>query len=99
TTRTYPLSLHGALPIYGPWGELTGTLWSVPTGCPHIHGPPVDSDRRTVTNAPSGLWTPTSGGEVDNIGDTPARHAGLLAVRHDRSEEHTSELQSRENLV
>src|SRR5690606_41209467 len=92
TLRTYILSLHDALPIFeghgfqGPGGVAGG-----------LDGVPEDSA--------------TSGGDVrgrpgaDQIADhrVPGERADRKPVEHhgadERSEEHTSELQSRENLV
>src|SRR5690606_39385847 len=94
----YLLSLHAALPILGVGADPSA-------GADHPHGAAV----RGATLVDSGdgggagghpavqLWPAVlvpavvPGGAAD-----PGRPAGLSAVR---SEEHTSELQSRENLV
>src|SRR5207302_3958311 len=84
TTEVYSLSLHDALPI-SP--ELDGGA-----------GRGVAGDR-----LPAGEDAAGGGDRRDLLGDV-LHHAGVRAVEQLvvdewRSEEHTSELQSRENLV
>src|SRR5690606_40747651 len=82
-TRNYPLSLHDALPIY--LHEVAGAV-----------GPDVGHARHAVHLR----------GDVDQhrlqrrvrLGGAAGHDAGAVQ-RALRSEEHTSELQSRENLV
>src|SRR5690606_41528142 len=88
TPATHTLSLHDALPIYAGWLRL------------HVH---VDErvagfvalGLARAAGEPAAVVT-TSGTAVANL------HPAVLEAAHGgvpRSEEHTSELQSRENLV
>src|SRR5690606_41384279 len=93
----YPLSLHDALPIFGsPWPKLTsGLTLTLQYGRLDFRaefygafGHEYSNDYRLLTpalyNFPSG-WG-------DQFWNGPG-------TSNERSEEHTSELQSRENLV
>src|SRR5690606_41944771 len=85
TPELYPLSLHDALPI--SW-----RAWPFPTSTAR-RCRPIGLIRPAAVLSRQGegafvRWTP----DGDFVGEEPVR--GLL-----RSEEHTSELQSRENLV
>src|SRR5690606_41360751 len=83
TTAIYTLSLHDALPICGLPSEVRVTICSPSPGSPL--GPWMLAS----------LVHPMSHQPVDITGrDVEVEVSGLL-----RSEEHTSELQSRENLV
>src|SRR5690606_41580225 len=84
TTVIYTLSLHDALPIFGPVGQPAGV---------------VDHGGLPVLGAGAGplaevvvLQAGGAGGHGVSCGSRGAHLRG-------RSEEHTSELQSRENLV
>src|SRR3712207_8763540 len=85
TTEIYTLSLHDALPIYSS----TTSGGSVPaTSTPQppdslLHSTAPSPERVTFTGAGSGRST----------------SAGSPTPRASRSEEHTSELQSRQYLV
>src|SRR5690606_41300447 len=85
TTATYTLSLHDALPILYFNGRISG-IWGAGS-CPLVCG---SSDRAIIV----AFWNRLSEGIF------PAENCerGML-FRYRRSEEHTSELQSRENLV
>src|SRR5690606_42137233 len=83
---TYTLSLHDALPIWSRCGSCSaGSSATIRSRCPRAWSPPP---RRAPCRAHNGLPSP---------GCFHSHHA-TPGVRT-RSEEHTSELQSRENLV
>src|SRR5690606_42013695 len=86
-THLYPLSLHDALPIsrYQPPPSPSGPAQR---GRKTLNDPrsPADNEGMRTTRHPALRWTALT-------------LAGLAAFRLLRSEEHTSELQSRENLV
>src|SRR5206468_11863682 len=93
---TYPLSLHDALPI------------SAAQRAPAVAGAPAPASQRTVTGppapvAPPPVAAPPAGLPVDFAAGqykTAERALGeLLKALVQRSEEHTSELQSRSDLV
>src|SRR5690606_41397444 len=92
TTETYTLSLHDALPIFnaGPWSLIHNWHCS----CQDSSQQPAD---------PFGEWhRPFLG--LAQIRCSLGNNFGVLWISSDikqllRSEEHTSELQSRENLV
>src|SRR5690349_23657707 len=71
TTEFYTLSLHDALPIFGPSNSARGRG--------------------------SSFWRPSASCWVPCI--SPARCKAPSTTQTDRSEEHTSELQSRRDLV
>src|SRR5690606_41259341 len=85
-TQIYTLSLHDALPIFGLHAELLG----------QVHGERFDLHAQV---------SPLHGAAVLQLIDNPLgqvdRHgkSNALVAAAVRSEEHTSELQSRENLV
>src|SRR5690606_42051778 len=80
------LSLHDALPICRlPAQQQLGRA-TVTDHFSAPHDAPLPQDR-------------FAGIRRDYTPDDVARLAGTIRVRHTRSEEHTSELQSRENLV
>src|SRR5690606_41410153 len=91
TTQIYPLSLHDALPIY--LGPFRG-------GGPRVREAVAEVD---VARQLTGLGHP----EFDHLMDDPLsffcqgdlRRSRVEGGHRIRSEEHTSELQSRENLV
>src|SRR5690606_40102650 len=90
TTSTYTLSLHDALPIY---------LHHLPRPKPELlivarAAPPL---KYSPWNCCPRGSTPT----LRNSGPTtrPSLHSSASSTNASRSEEHTSELQSRENLV
>src|SRR5690606_41398465 len=95
TTEHYPRSLHDALPIFG--AKPVTAVGAAQAGKTHGRGRhqlPRDSIQLQLVKA---------------RGESPAVHLhrladvlplqGALAGALERSEEHTSELQSRENLV
>src|SRR5690606_41189645 len=95
TAVIYPLSLHDALPIY-----------PLPPEVPPVDGP-IESmtspPRPETSNWPTPL--PIVAGVVPGISDISPSPPGRrlwppnTSASRSRSEEHTSELQSRENLV
>src|SRR5690606_40123385 len=99
TTHLIPVSLHDALPI--STGARQGTTSSTPRGrrcAPHLvwatHRPPATPAAADPLNARTSRSWPQS--------PRPDRRLNLpqcYRPRSTRSEEHTSELQSRENLV
>src|SRR5690606_40728409 len=92
-TALCTLSLHDALPIYTA-GEVSGLAAVATSG--------AYSDLSGTPSIPSGdqLMTGSATALADLEG-APAMEDfnALLAILRTRSEEHTSELQSRENLV
>src|SRR5690606_40753613 len=88
TTEIYTLSLHDALPICRPWAAAASR---VP---PQVSS---TSSRWAAMARTSTVWV----GELMVMNSWRARfqagEPGVAAIQ--RSEEHTSELQSRENLV
>src|SRR5690606_41284538 len=89
-TEIYPLSLHDALPIYTQFAkESEFEVWKLPDGSPAIEVPfEIQLGGVTVVGYIDVVWQWPDGSiePVDYKTGT-------------RSEEHTSELQSRENLV
>src|SRR5690606_41666309 len=92
TTQIYTLSLHDALPISWtfPAVFLSAPVVSIAGDCARneISAIGVSGGTVSTTQAPS-LWL------VRGLADTNTDYSAMLF----RSEEHTSELQSRENLV
>src|SRR5690606_42094678 len=84
-TQTITLSLHDALPISHRSGAATARREYVPVAIPG----------RSPPHAPAG-WGPAPHARAP--APWPRTHRRCPARAH-RSEEHTSELQSRENLV
>src|SRR5690606_41478047 len=91
-TVLYTLSLHDALPIWP---------WPLPA-IASLRPPPVRLDQTDLEVDIRGSQLPAlpqhAGGRIDPVG-IGAFHAGAFQAFLVRSEEHTSELQSRENLV
>src|SRR5690606_41245029 len=87
-TATYPLSLHDALPIFD-----SPTLFRTPVGrlVGVLHTYPVNFARMLEA-----YWS--TGHRKEAVKTIAALVLGGY-VLSERSEEHTSELQSRENLV
>src|SRR5690606_40679541 len=96
---TVPLALHDALPISLLAGFLVGDTGDVP-----------DADMEAMRRAGLSHLVAVSGSNVSlfltltvialgPLGAGPRRRAALGLEERHRSEEHTSELQSRENLV
>src|SRR5690606_40000558 len=95
TTDTYPPSLHDALPICGV-ASRGAAGFNVSRGSRVKSVAMRDVDARLVERARAG--------EASAFEELVRRHlraayAVALGVVGERSEEHTSELQSRENLV
>src|SRR5690606_41619928 len=91
----HTLSLHDALPISGKSRKADGTLDAGPLG--YVHGPEdllvdADGNPRRIDHAFSWSYPLAAHGMMHTV--LRNAHAG-----DPRSEEHTSELQSRENLV
>src|SRR5690606_41632428 len=87
---TYTLSLHDALPISAAHGEEHGQRED------HRHGPPevgIDAGQEIDRLLPQRAQ------EVVAYGGAEGQDAGTEVEPQRRSEEHTSELQSREKLV
>src|SRR5690606_40621212 len=88
TSEIHPLSLHDALPISGQ--ELTSRACHHLTGTELIAG----NGRNAQTKQPLANGSPPPGPlQEDKVEPDGKRNSSQ------RSEEHTSELQSRENLV
>src|SRR5690606_40579040 len=91
STQLAPLSLHDALPI--SWGSSRTTRVSGPRWwCPSL---PASSLRMQRHEVPA-RFAPRGPAHADATRTSAVVSATRLT---DRSEEHTSELQSRENLV
>src|SRR5690606_39988167 len=93
-TESNPLSLHDALPIY-----TLGLAWAFQTNqAQPVKSTPILVDGIVYLTAPDNLWAldARSGREIWRY-QHPANDA--FHIGHRRSEEHTSELESRENLV
>src|SRR5690606_41939220 len=87
---SYSLSLHDALPIYNARHGFTST-------CISGRSTPEKMPQRKSPLPSLRLWTSRAFrfvAAIATISASPTRH-----FRATRSEEHTSELQSRENLV
>src|SRR5690606_41502933 len=94
----YTLSLHDALPIFAAnFAALhLGNFDDAhPAHSHRLHVLLMAQDRNRILVARL-LYIQLLGGVVDRRG---ARNRQAILVAQDRSEEHTSELQSRENLV
>src|SRR5690606_41471502 len=95
TTGISPLSLHDALPIFAPHGRVV-VLGRTPT---EDDAPAVHAARQGVDGFVRSLAKELRAGATGNA-VLLAPGAGVAdASTLVRSEEHTSELQSRENLV
>src|SRR5690606_42030176 len=95
TYEIYTLSLHDALPILGTNMEpLAVVSAKISTTRPEIYKNGLDETTEAVLEFPGGVMATikTSFGENINFSD-------ITCEKGERSEEHTSELQSRENLV
>src|SRR5690606_41914917 len=93
TTPLSPLSLHDALPIYAVSGtrEIGDPLLEFGDECADAR------DEGRVEALQDALLLAVR--DVGNVQPDEVRVPDDVADRLDRSEEHTSELQSRENLV
>src|SRR5690606_41725724 len=90
STKIYPLSLHDALPILKLSKRKKNTFKPVQTASPVTK----DHKKKLLYKADTGESVIFSNGNawyINQVGNTEHYKA--------RSEEHTSELQSRENLV
>src|SRR5690606_41626628 len=93
-SSTYTLSLHGALPILAAGFDTVSVCLSKGLGAPV--GSVLLGSESLIESARR--WRKMLGGGMRQSGILAA--AGLHALDHHvRSEEHTSELQSREKLV
>src|SRR5690606_41745586 len=90
STASYTLSLHDALPILNVAESLTISTISDTAIC---GGQASIELTTTAVQGATYKWTPSTGLSNPNIA-TP-----VASPTSTRSEEHTSELQSRENLV
>src|SRR5690606_39343410 len=86
TPDTHPLSLHDALPIY-----------PAPEGTPDAPAPAAGAGPARKKSAPA--RTPAAAATRTPAAPRKRVAAPTAASKPARSEEHTSELQSRENLV
>src|SRR5690606_41860547 len=89
---TLPLSLHDALPIYVVSGQLLEPGLVQPAGGMSVTINPFRYHH-------NGVWQTWEGGSLDLTPYRPTTAGTWAWVLVGRSEEHTSELQSRENLV
>src|SRR5690606_41272442 len=97
TTNIYTLSLHDALPILESDRIKLYSLVGM-TGKPNLkRGEPMN----TATTEPKSVKLKVAFATQPEFFCKPAEHRDsfVLVSELDRSEEHTSELQSRENLV
>src|SRR5438874_5676112 len=86
---SYPLSLHDALPICNAFDAGVATAFTLQVVEPHLNGPGGDVPI---------IVHDTKRGRTEVIcGQGPAPAKATIA--HYRSEEHTSELQSRRDVV
>src|SRR5690606_39527962 len=92
TTTTYPLSLHDALPIYA------NDVAIDPTVVVRKYAANVGNGSATTFNLSHGLGTQDLTVTIKRVSDGEVVFADVV-LPPARSEEHTSELQSRENLV
>src|SRR5690606_41776807 len=99
TTQLYPRSLHDALPICtSVAAQLYSALAEQSQRVPDallLFGPAVERFKFRTVSIPDDTFLVH--GETDEV--VPLSEAMDFARERDRSEEHTSELQSRENLV
>src|SRR5690606_39577971 len=93
---TSSLSLHDALPILAVWNFDTAPWRARPTFCMDLRITYEDGTTSVVKT--DGDWKTSAGPVVFNSIYT-AEHYDARLEQPGRSEEHTSELQSRENLV
>src|SRR5690606_41455793 len=98
TSAIYNLSLHDALPIFGGGGLSSGLGYHIRKYAPYVKLYGVEPE-----GAPSMQAALANGGpiELEHINKfvDGAAVKKIGALTYNRSEEHTSELQSRENLV
>src|SRR5690606_40607825 len=99
THRTHTLSLHDALPICRADGG--ATLVQNPVRFTGFHHPDeVAAGDETVVSLVDRIHLHVAVSSGEHNGAHRCVHAGgVAAAGQNRSEEHTSELQSRENLV
>src|SRR5207302_2434034 len=90
----HPLSLHDALPISS--GGTKATAFSAAARSRSAQA--QRSDRKATPRAASGLLSATDSSSFRHAATSPFSQKAFQP-RAPRSEEHTSELQSRENLV
>src|SRR5690606_39346592 len=101
-----PLPRQGILRfrVRPPWSGPTGRTWLLMCGTSRLRVSPDDDEqdtRREIVASPTSRSRRSGIQDLDSAGDR--RSGGQLLVGGEqgaaRSEEHTSELQSRENLV
>src|SRR5690606_41939403 len=97
-TNPYPLSLHDALPI-SP-ATTAGTTWRSPSGTPGTPNGRCGGSAHAPKPSPRhGCAPPCTTAPPRSPPSTGTHRNGEGRIQGLRSEEHTSELQSRENLV
>src|SRR5206468_9628541 len=96
---TASLSLHDALPISLDEEGLTGFSLSFWYGLAGPAGLPDDVVRKLFDASTQALADPAVRQRLATLGYEPAPSASPEEFRSTRSEEHTSELQSRSDLV
>src|SRR5690606_41411570 len=95
TIHTYTLSLHDALPIFGIPDEKSGEAVKLFV----VKKDPALSEEQIIEHCRKYLTGYKIPHEVEFRDELPKTNVGKVLRRALRSEEHTSELQSRENLV
>src|SRR5206468_4552409 len=94
-SHNYTLSLHDALPIFAAVGVVGYTL-----GSSKISGPTVGTPNTFLFGFFGGsIPIPTGGVTITQSGGSTDVTEGGATDTYTRSEEHTSELQSRSDLV
>src|SRR5690606_41248398 len=99
TSLTHSRSLHDALPISSDqWAVFDAVVtWLLGEGSGDPGGDPTEVKRLYLSSLPATYRRPASAWVTDDTAAT--ENTRRLTEQPWRSEEHTSELQSRENLV